>query len=69
LRLSGSFRLRRFCLVPLDEEVPDGSTVRKLTRRLGPEAVAEPETELLPVRGTPPHTGLLLGGSSYEAEA
>jgi IS5 family transposase len=27
--------------VPLDEEVPDESTVRKLTRRLGPEPVAE----------------------------
>ena len=33
--------LRRFCLIPLGVEVPDESTVRKLTRRLGPEVVAE----------------------------
>ena len=39
--VSDSFHLRRFCLIPIDEEVPDESTVRKLTRRLGPETVAE----------------------------
>jgi IS5 family transposase len=39
--VSDSFHLRRFCLIALDEEVPDESTVRKLTRRLGPETVAE----------------------------
>jgi IS5 family transposase len=39
--VSDSFHLRRFCLIPLDLEVPDESTVRKLTRRLGPETVAE----------------------------
>src|SRR2546427_4196240 len=39
--VSDSLHLRRFCLIPLDEEVPDESTVRKLTRRLGPETVAE----------------------------
>lgn len=39
--VSDSFHLRRFCLIPLNEEVPDESTVRKLTRRLGPETVAE----------------------------
>ena len=33
--------LRRFCLLPLDEDVPDESTVRKLTRRLRAETVAE----------------------------
>jgi IS5 family transposase len=39
--VSDSLHLRRFCLIPLHEEVPDESTVRKLTRRLGPETVAE----------------------------
>jgi hypothetical protein len=39
--VSDSFHLRRICLIAIDEEVPDESTVRKLTRRLGPETVAE----------------------------
>ena len=39
--VSDSLHLRRFCLIPLEEEVPDESTVRKLTRRLGAETVAE----------------------------
>ncbi len=39
--VSDSFHLRRFCRIPLDVEVPDESTVRKLTRRLGAEVVAE----------------------------
>lgn len=39
--VSDSFHLRRFCLIPLETSVPDESTVRKLTRRLGPETVAE----------------------------
>src|SRR3990170_2847537 len=39
--VSDSLYLRRFCLIPLDEEVPDESTVRKLTRRLGAETVSE----------------------------
>jgi IS5 family transposase len=39
--VSDSLHLRRFCLIPLDGEVPDESTVRKLTRRLGPETVNE----------------------------
>lgn len=34
--VSDSIHLRRFCLVPLHARVPDESTVRKLTRRLGP---------------------------------
>ncbi len=37
--VSDSLHLRRFCLIPLTEAVPDESTVRKLTRRLGPEVV------------------------------
>jgi IS5 family transposase len=39
--VSDSFHLRRFCLIAIDVEVPDESTVRKLTRRLGAETVAE----------------------------
>lgn len=33
--------MRRFCRLSLAERVPEESTVRKLTRRLGPEVVAE----------------------------
>ena len=39
--VSDSLHLRRFCLIALSERVPSESTVRKLTRRLGPEVVAE----------------------------
>jgi transposase, IS5 family len=39
--VSDSLHLRRFCLFSLTERVPDESTVRKLTRRFGPEVVAE----------------------------
>jgi IS5 family transposase len=39
--VSDSLHLRRFCLIPLDERVPDESTLRKLTRRLGADTVAE----------------------------
>jgi IS5 family transposase len=39
--VSDSLHLRRFCLIALHERVPDESTVRKLTRRLGAETVAE----------------------------
>ena len=35
--MSDSLHLRRFCLIPLTCPVPDESTVRKLTRRLGPQ--------------------------------
>lgn len=38
--VSDSLHLRRFCLIPLHGRVPDESTVRKLTRRLGAETVA-----------------------------
>jgi IS5 family transposase len=33
--VSDSIHLRRFCLIPLHQRVPDESTVRKMTRRLG----------------------------------
>jgi transposase, IS5 family len=39
--VSDSLHLRRFCLIPLSDVVPDESTVRKLTRRLGPELTDE----------------------------
>jgi IS5 family transposase len=39
--VSDSLHLRRFCLIALGERVPDESTVRKLTRRLGAEVVHE----------------------------
>ena len=39
--VSDSLHLRRFCRIGLGERVPDESTLRKLTRRLGPEVVAE----------------------------
>jgi transposase, IS5 family len=39
--VSDSLHLRRFCLVALTERLPDESTIRKLTRRLGDEVVDE----------------------------
>ena len=39
--VSDSLHLRRFCLIALDMRVPDESTIRKLTRRLGHETVDE----------------------------
>jgi transposase, IS5 family len=39
--VSDSIHLRRFCRISLSERVPDESTVRKLTRRIGPDTVSE----------------------------
>jgi transposase, IS5 family len=39
--VSDSLHLRRFCLLALHQRVPDESTVRKLTRRLGSPLVAD----------------------------
>jgi IS5 family transposase len=39
--VSDSIHLRRFCRISLTERVPDESAVRKLTRRIGAETVAE----------------------------
>ena len=39
--VSDSIHLRRFCRIALTARVPDESTVRKLTRRIGSETVAE----------------------------
>jgi transposase, IS5 family len=49
--VSDSIHLRRFCRISLSERVPDESTVRKLTRRLGAETVSE-LTRALIVRAT-----------------
>ncbi len=49
--VSDSIHLRRFCRISLSERVPDESTVRKLTRRIGPETVNE-ITRVLIVRAT-----------------
>ena len=38
--VSDSIHLRRFCRISLSERVPDESTVRKLTRRIGAETVS-----------------------------
>src|SRR3954449_11530475 len=39
--VSDSLHLRRFCLIAIDQRVPDESTVRKLARRLGAEVVEQ----------------------------
>jgi IS5 family transposase len=39
--VSDSIHMRRFCRISLTDRVPDESTVRKLTRRIGPETVSE----------------------------
>jgi transposase, IS5 family len=39
--ISDSLHLRRFCLIAIDQRVPEESTVRKLARRLGAEVVQE----------------------------
>jgi IS5 family transposase len=49
--VSDSIHLRRFCRIALSERVPDESTVRKLTRRVGPETVNE-LTRVLIVKAT-----------------
>ena len=45
--VSDSIHLRRFCRLGLSERVPDESTVRKVTRRLGPEVVHQLSRELI----------------------
>jgi IS5 family transposase len=45
--VSDSIHLRRFCRLGLSERVPDESTVRKLTRRLGAEVVHEITREVI----------------------
>jgi transposase, IS5 family len=45
--VSDSIHLRRFCRISLAERVPDESTIRKLTRRLGSETVSEMTRSLI----------------------
>ena len=45
--VSDSIHLRRFCRIGMTDRVPDESTVRKLTRRLGAEVVHEITRELI----------------------
>ena len=45
--VSDSLRLRRFCLIAIDQRVPEESTVRKLARRLGAEVVQEITREVI----------------------
>jgi IS5 family transposase len=49
--VSDSIHLRRFCRIALSERVPDESTVRKLTRRIGAATVSE-MTRALIVKAT-----------------
>ena len=49
--VSDSIHLRRFCRISLSERVPDESTVRKLTRRIGADTVNE-MTRVLIVKAT-----------------
>ena len=45
--VSDSIHLRRFCRIGMTDRVPDESTVRKLTRRLGAQVVHEITRELI----------------------
>jgi IS5 family transposase len=49
--VSDSIHLRRFCRISLSERVPDESTVRKLTRRIGADTINE-LTRVLIVQAT-----------------
>src|SRR5438445_351678 len=46
-QVADSFHLRRFCRISIQDEIPDESTVRKLTRRLGPELVDDLTREVV----------------------
>lgn len=45
--VSDSLHLRRFCGIPIDQKVPDESTPRKMTRRLGADTVAQISRNLI----------------------
>ncbi len=47
--VNDSFSLRRFCRIPIVEDVPDESTVRTLVRRLGPEVIDEVTRQVIGV--------------------
>jgi IS5 family transposase len=46
-QVSDSITWRRFCRIGLEASVPDESTIRKLTRRCGPELIESLNRELL----------------------
>lgn len=46
-QVADSFHLRQFCRISIVDKVPDESTVRKLTRRLGPELVDDLTREVI----------------------
>lgn len=45
--VSDSLHLRRFCGISIDQKVPDESTLRKMTRRLGADTVAQISCNLI----------------------
>jgi IS5 family transposase len=47
--VADSLSWRRFCRIGLEAAVPDESTVRKITRRCGPELIKRLNVELLAV--------------------
>jgi IS5 family transposase len=47
VQVTDSSSWRRFCRVGLEAAVPDESTIRKITRRCGPELIEELKTALL----------------------
>ena len=46
-QVADSFHLRRFCRISITDELPDESTIRKLTRRLGPALVDDLTREVI----------------------
>lgn len=46
-QVADSFHLRRFCRIAITDELPDESTVRKLSRRLGPDLVDDLTREVV----------------------
>jgi transposase, IS5 family len=58
VQVSDSLSWRRFCRIGLEARVPDESTIRKLTRRLGPDVVDELNRLLLSVAGEIGHLRL-----------
>src|SRR5215813_12056439 len=46
-QVADSFHLRRFCRISIVADVPDESSIRKLTRRLGPELVDDLTREVI----------------------
>src|SRR5580765_1975879 len=47
VQVSDSLSWRRFCRIGLEAAVPDESTIRKITRRCGPELIDALNAELL----------------------